>query len=154
MNWSGWDWRIALTEAGLPTGELAAYQIPPPSNAPFLIGAVELAQSDGGQAIHGYTTLDLLWKRLDSFQGFRLKKFYTEAIAGTGFLYMTIARTDAHAVGYYWIDVRGRPHRAINLSDSGDIAERAEDGAPYYDNFRLLLNNIEIVNDPSLYTVE
>ncbi len=154
MNWSAWDWRISLTEAGLATGSLASYKIPPPSKAPFMIGIIELAQSDGGQAVHGYTTDDMLWKRLGDFQASRLKKFQTDAIAGTGFLYFTVSRTDAHTPGNYWIDIRGRPHRALNLSDSGDIGERAEDGAPYYDNFRLLLNNIEIVNDPSLYTVE
>lgn len=154
MNWSGWDWRISLTEAGLDTGWLAAYKIPPPNKAPFMIGTFEMSQSEGGQAIHGYTTDDMLWNRLDDFQASRLKRFITDAIAGTGFLYFTVSRTDAHTPGNYWIDIRGRPHRALDLTDSGDIGERAPDGRPYYENFMLLLNNIEIVNDPSLYTVE
>lgn len=154
MNWSAWDWRISLTEAGLATGWLASYHIPPPNKAPFLEGIVAVPQSAGGQAVHGYTTDDLLWDRLDDFQAFRLKKFVTDAISGTGYLYMTVSRTDAHAPGNYWIDIRGRPHRYMDLTDSGDIAARSEIGRPYYDNFRLFLNNIEIVNDPSLYTVE
>lgn len=154
MNWTAWDWRISLTEAGLATGWFAAYKLPPPSKAPFLVGLIEIAQSAGGQAIHGYTTDDLLFERLEDFQASRLKRFVTDAITGTGYLYMTVSRNNAHSPGNYWIDIRGRPFRHMDLTDSGDIAARAADGSPYYDNFHIFMNNIEIVNDPSLYTIE
>ena len=153
MNCTAWDYRIALTEAGLARGYWAAYDIPLPQLAPLLDSSQENARSAGGQALHGYIYMPILWQRLSMYQAFRIRKFIDSAKAGTGLLYMTVDRNDTLYGGPHFVDISGYPHRAREAADDGDMAARAPGGGQYTDNYNLLMNNITIINDPSLYTV-
>lgn len=153
MNCTAWDYRIGLVEADLARGYWAAYDIPLPQLAPLLDSTEESSRSAGGQALHGYTTCPVLWTRLTMYQAWRVRRFIDDAKAGTGLLYLTIARNDAKHGGLYFIDINGYPHRPREAADDGDMAARAADGGQYIDNYLMFLNNITIVNDPSLYTV-
>lgn len=154
MNNAGWDYRISLTEAGLTTGSLTLYHIVAPNKAPFRDSAVSRGRSDGGQALHGALSMEALWDRTTMAQAWRLRKFIDDAKAGTGLLYMTIDKNNASGMRPQWIDVSGRPHVPERVNDDGDIAGRMRVGQQFVDNFVLFLNNISILNDPSVYTVE
>jgi len=82
-----WNWRIALTEAGLEMGSFAAYGIPVPDIAPFNDSTKATTRGRGEQALHGFATIDFLWDRLTREQAWRLRKFIDDAKSGTGFLY-------------------------------------------------------------------
>jgi hypothetical protein len=153
MNISAWDFRISLTEAGLQTGSLMSYDIPMPNLAPFLDSSVEMGRSDGGQALHGFINDGLMWDRIMMRVAFRLRKFIDDARSGTGELYLTVPMNDASHSGWHWLDVKGMPHRPRQATDSGDMGIRMPGGLQYVDDFVLLLNNITIINDPSVYTV-
>ena len=103
--------------------------------------------------MHGYIYMPILWQRLSMYQAWRVRKFIDAAKSGTGLLYMTVDRNDASYGGPHFVDISGYPHRPREAADDGDMAGRAPDGGQYTDNYSLLLNNITIINDPSLYTV-
>lgn len=153
MNCTAWDYRFGLVEADLDRGYFAAYDIPLPQLAPLLDSTQESPRSAGGQALHGYTFLELLWTRLNMRQAWRVRRFIDDAKAATGLLYLTVAQNDAKHGGLYFVDINGYPHRPREAADDGDMAARAVDGGQYIDNYLLLLNNVTIINDPSLYTI-
>jgi len=147
-----WHWRLALTEAGLEKGPFAAYGIPAPSIAPYNDASVERPRSDGEQALHGYRNIDFLWEELTSIQAFYIRKFIDGAKTGTGWLYMTVDLNDDSAPGTQWADIRGKPHRDFKQADAGPIVGRQQGGVNFHENYRMFLNNVEIINNPSDYT--
>ena len=153
MNCTAWDYRFGLVEADLARGYFAAYDIPLPQLAPLLDSALEISRSAGGQALHGYTNLEVLWRRLTMRQAWRVRRFIDDAKAATGLLYLTVAQNDARHGGLYFVDINGYPHRPREAADDGDMAARTPDGGQYIDNYILFMNNVTIVNDPSLYTI-
>lgn len=153
MNLTSWDYRISLTESGLGMGSLASYHIPAPNVAPFLDSAIETDRGDGGQGLHGCASIEVLWDRLMMAQAAKVRWFIDNAKSGTGLLYMTVAVNDASSIGYRWVDVSGMPHRPRQAADSGDIGNRQPGGLQYIDNYLLFLNNLTVINNPSVYTV-
>jgi hypothetical protein len=152
MNCSNWQWRIASTEAGLQYGAFFQVGLPVPTIAPAYDGSGETASSVGSQFIHGYKRLEMMFARLDNPQWFALRKLVADAQAGTlKYLYMTIDWSNGEYAIPHWIDVRGYPHRPLMISDPGSLIGRL-DAVHYYDNVQFILNNITIVNDPSLYS--
>lgn len=153
MSCTAWDYRIAITEAGLARGYFAAFEIPLPQLAPLLDSSIENSRSTGGQALHGYTTLELLFRRITMYSAWRIRNFIDEAKATSGLLYITADRNDTLYAGPHFVDVSGYPHRPREAADDGDLDARAPGGGQYINNYRLFLNNVTIINDPSLYTV-
>ncbi len=147
-----WDWRLSLTIAGLEKNAFRAYGIPVPSIAPFSAASIESSRSEGGQALHGYANIDFLWEELTSLQAFYVAKFINGAKDGTGWLYMTVDLNDDSAPGTQWADVRGKPHRDYKNADAGPIVGRQRGGTNFHENYRLFLNSVEIINNPSAYT--
>lgn len=140
----GYNWRIATTEPALAYSSFYALGLPVPSLAPPMPGQIELARGDGSQAIHGYRSLELFWDRL-GIHYLRLLEGLVQAAAG-GVLYVT----------YYdrgvWVDGRGYPWVPLEREMIGPLHSLR--GRYGEDNYRLYLNNIEIVNNPSLYTLD
>jgi hypothetical protein len=149
-----WHWRLALTEADLAGGSFRLYSIPAPSFAPYLDSSAESGRSQGGQAIHGFPNADLLWERITTEAAFQIRKFIDAAKSGTGLLYMTIDLNDDSTPGTQWADVRGRPHRDRTQADAGQIVGRRRTGQGSHENYRLLLNNVDILHNPSIFTLE
>lgn len=148
----GWHWRLALTEAGLAKGSFKAYGVPVPSIAPYNDASLESPRSDGEQALHGYANIDFLWEELTAEQAFYIRKFIDGAKTGTGWLYMTVDLNDDSAPGTQWADVRGKPHRDYKNADAGPIVGRQKGGMNFHENYRMFLNNVEVINNPSDYT--
>lgn len=147
-----WHWRIALTEAGLAKGAFRAWEIPVPSIAPYNDASVESARSDGEQALHGFPNIDFLFEELVASQAFTVRRFIDSAKSGTGWLYMTVDLNDASAPGAQWADIRGKPHRDFKNADAGPILGRQRWGQNLLENYRMFLNNVQILNNPSIYT--
>lgn len=148
-----WNWRISLTEAGLARASFPNHRLPIPSDCFYQEHTVENAQSDGGQALHGYTQLNLVWAIMSGAQYRTLRKFIDDARSGTGQIYLTVDRGDGTHASPDWIDVRGWAHRQIDMSQSGSLVGRLPSSVPSYNNVRLFVNNVIIINDPSLYSV-
>ena len=146
----GWNWRIALTEAGLSMGSFPVYGIPLPQVAAYNDSTKSSYRSQGEQALHGFSTIEFLWERLTREQAWRLRKFIDDAKNGTGWLYMTVDINDDSASGEQWADVKGKPHRDQKQADAGPIVGRI--GQSSYSNYTMLLNNVIIINKPSSYT--
>ena len=145
-----WKWRFSLTEAGLAQGGLANYHLPIPTVPHLRKHSVQVPQDEGGQALHGWPNVSLLWERLSEEQFARLLRLVKDAREGTGFLYATVW-TGAYWDGdLRWIDVYGRPH----WPESG--APRAVGGTylgqPSHEAVTLFINALTVVNDPSSYS--
>ena len=147
-----WSWRLSLTEAGLARGSFRLYEIPVPTVAPYNDASVESPRSDGEQALHGHATVDFLWSELTANQAFYIRKFIDGAKDGTGWLYMTVDLNDDSTPGVQWADVRGRPHRDLKQADAGPIIGRGRSGQNHHENYRMLLNGVKVLNNPSLFT--
>jgi hypothetical protein len=59
---------------------------------------------------------------------------------------------DDSAISSQWADIRGKPYRDAKQSDAGNIAGRSPRNLKYYENYKLFFNNVEVINNPSLYT--
>jgi hypothetical protein len=145
---------LSLTEAGLENGSFSLYGIPVPTIAPYNDSSRESFRSQGDQALHGFSTIDFLWEKLTSEQAFYVRRFIDEAKAGTGWLYMTVDLNDDSTPGTQWADVRGRPHRDFKQADVGPLIGRGRSGLGSHDNYRLLLNNVDVLANPSNYSEE
>jgi hypothetical protein len=133
-------------------GSFGALDIPPPDNAFYLESTQESNRLDGGQALHGFSTYDILWERLIGFPAWKLRQKIDAAKAGSSWLYMTVDLNDDSAPSSQWADIRGKPYRDSKQADAGNIAGRSAASQKYHDNYKLFLNNVEVINNPSLYT--
>ena len=117
MSCDPWDIRLGIFEADLEFNPLAALEIPAPSTLVFNDASIETGKSDGGQGIHGYAKVEILWDRLTMRQAFQVRRFIDTTQNGDGVLFMTVPRNDASAAGFHYIDVSGRPHRKLTAAD-------------------------------------
>lgn len=147
----GFCWRIALTLAGLEKGSFYVLDLPIPEVAAYSDHTLERPQGDGGQALHGFNSLDMLFAELLGHQWFILRKRIDDAKAGAGVIYLTIDAADGKTPGPRWVDVSAYPHRPVQLSQEGPLTGRSNT-RHIYENVRVLFNNITIINDPSIYT--
>lgn len=145
-------YRLALSEAELVDGSVMAWGLQPPSAAPYVDHTEAVGQSDGGQALLGYDQVTLSWDIMSSAEAATIGRLVEDALGtdGEGFLYLTISRANGTNPGPDWIDVMGRPHppqiaAPPNIAGISDL---------YHQNVTLVVNNLTILNDPSLYSVE
>lgn len=150
VNCLSWKWRISLTEAGLDKGSFHNYGIPAPDTGMYTDSTTAATRSDGSQSLHGYRQVTLSWGRLTALQLAVIREFIDDARSGAGLLYLTIDRGDGSAPGRDWIDVFGKPHRQPQLTQEGPIGSSI--GQPSYQNVRLFVNDLTVVNDPSSYS--
>jgi len=142
---------MSTTEAGLAKDSFGAIGIPVPSTAPFNDSSVEKPRGQGEQALHGFATDDFLWDVLSRAQAFKIRKKVDAVRApGAGWLFFTIDLNDDSTAGPRWVDIKGKPHRDFQQADAGPIVGRHGPGR--FENYRLRLNNVQIINNPSLYT--
>lgn len=150
MTCAPFGWRISLTEAGLAKGSFRNFRIPPPSIAFYTDHTTAVTRSDGSQGLHGFQQLTMLFDILSGQQMSVVRGFIDDARSTTGFLFLTIDRGDGSEPGPAWIDITGRAHRQPQLSQAGPIV--GSQGQNHYTGAQLFLNNVTVVNDPSLYT--
>lgn len=153
MKCDVFNWRFSPgLEAGLTYGSFYLKGIPEPIIAPYYDSSGQSINSFGAQLAHGYIRLELMWERLSNVQWNILYEAIEAAkVAAEPVMYMTIDQSGgSHAIPH-WIDVKGYPHRQLEQADPGPLIGRSRQ-IHYYDNVLLRLNNISIVNDPSLYT--
>lgn len=124
-----------------------------PSLAPFNDSSVEKSRGEGEQALHGYPNTDFMWDRVTRAQANRIRQFVDLAKAGTSWLYFTVDITDDSSVGIQWADIRGKPHRDPKQADAGPIIGRLPGSQGHMENYKLFLNNVAILNNPSIYTL-
>lgn len=138
-----YSWRLATTEAALAYSSFYALGVPIPSLAPAMRGQVESPRGDGRQAIHGYRSLEFFWDVLGIHYLSILEGLIDDAL--DGYLYVT----------YYdrgrWVDGKGFPWRPLQPDMIGPLHSLR--GAYGERNYRLYLNNLVVVNDPSMYTL-
>lgn len=145
-----WDWRIALSEAGLQYGSVINHELPPPTIAPYTEWQTAVTRSDGSQARHGMVTVAMMWSELSESQLFTLRKLITDAQTGTGLIYMTIDRMVGLTRRDDFIDISGFPHLAPTGTDA-PVADRVFGMADHKD-YVLEVKGLTVINDPSLYT--
>lgn len=145
-------YRLALSEAELEDGTLDTWGLQPPSTAPYVDHTEVVGQSDGGQALLGYDQVTLSWDVLTPFEASQLVRLVREALGtdGEGFLYLTVSRSNGTSPDSDWIDVMGRPHvpQVITPPNVGAVSHL------YHQNVTLFVNNLTVLNDPSLFSVE
>lgn len=145
---SMWGWRIALSEAGLENGHFPNYRIPPPSGCFYLDHTTVVDRSDGSDAAHGFINTTILWERMDHIQGNNLQSLVETARNNEDrYIYLTIIRGDGSGAGKDWIDIRGKA-RKIPMTSAKNYNGR---GLPYYNDVQMVVNAVEILNDPSVY---
>lgn len=134
--------RIATSEAGLAKGALFARGIPVPQMF-YRDHSSRSAQGEGGETLHGYKAVTLLWENLTASQAAALRDMIdTAQAAANGLIYLTILRNDAANGNYDWIDVSGRPSMPEwNPAYDGHV----------YAPVEMVVNNLTILNDPSTY---
>lgn len=142
------NFRIATTQAALTRGYFFLLKIPPPTSCEYRDHSVAFSKSQGGNALHGYHVVDMLWEQLTTTQAYAIKKKVDDALDGTGYLYMTINRSNGTGSGIDWIDVRGIPHMT-SFKPDGRIAGST---GVSISNAELKLNNIQILVDPAVFT--
>jgi hypothetical protein len=135
-------YRIALTQAALETGaNFFVRGLPRPELPTFADHAERVPKSQGGEARQGYSSVSLLWLRLDGGQAGVLRGLIEAAEAGAGLLYLTAPRVDAKHSGASWVDLSGIPLMPQWESLQG--------GLWVYENVVLRLNAVVILATPS-----
>lgn len=144
--------RIGLSQALMTSNFFQFFKIPVPTTCQFRDYSGTFSQSDGGAVQHGYATVTMLWNNLRSDQAFFLKEFVNGALgddpAGTGILYMTVLKNNADDIGRRYIDVSGVPH-PLEINEAGTL--NGSVGLVVYENVRLFLNDVTIINDPASF---
>lgn len=141
-------WRLALSEATLDRGYLFLRHLPPPTNSVYKIFSGVSSQSDGGAVQHGYIQATLTWSILTPAQANRILRYVDVSLAGSGLLYATISKNNATGVGKHFIDIRGIAH-PMDIEEEGMIV--GSDLGMAYQNVRLFINNITVINDPAIF---
>ena len=105
-----WNYRISTALADLDKGSLVARRIPAPDMPIYRDYSARVDRNDGGQALRGFTFVELHWDELTLQQAADLVRLAETALdAGTP-LYLTI---DLGWGGRYargrWVDVSGTP---------------------------------------------
>lgn len=136
-------WRFATSEAALAANNFWSLGLPAPSLAPYMTGQIEAGDGHGAQRIHGWQSVELFWDVL-GLERINALEAVTDSAAG-GLLYVTF---------YYrgiWLDGSGYPWRPLQPEMIGPLHSlRGQYGER---NYRLYLNNVTILNNPSLYTI-
>lgn len=147
-----WFWRMALAEADLSFSAFQQLGLPVPDVCDFKDHTTERFHSTGAQFLAGYATAEILWNVLT---GPQLATIYTtveSAKSGSGILYMTIDLGDGRVSARAWADISARPARPIT-TQSGPISGKIRGSLPHYENVSLALNNVTVINEPSVYSV-
>jgi hypothetical protein len=152
MKCDAFNWRFSPgSEAGLAYSSFYLRGVPVPSIAGFYDNSGETFNSFGAQLVHGYLRLEMIWERFNNVQwNIVYEAIEAAKVAAEPVLYMTVDRSDgSHAIPY-WIDIKGYPHRQLDQVDPGPLIGRQK-RVHVYNNVILRLNNVSIINDPSLY---
>jgi len=143
-----WNWRVAVTEPGLATGAFFNWKLPPPTVANFADHSEQKQRSDGTLAFHGRQILNIMWDILDAPQMGQLKFIINAGVTAGDVIFMTIDRGFGATFGRDWVDIRGIPHEPV-VTQGGPLDYVT--GAPHYRNVQLFINEITILNEPSIY---
>lgn len=140
-------WRMSDTEAGLQKGSFFVLDIPPPDTFEYKDYSVRMAQSQGGQSRHGHYNVTLLWNGLTPRQSHHIRSIIETGLAASGYIYLTVDRSNGTASGRDWIDVRVRPE----MPDFQPQAPVAGAEGIMHGSARLFGNDLFIVNDPASF---
>jgi hypothetical protein len=140
-----WNWRIASTEPGLATGAFYLWRLPPPTVVNFVDHSEQKPRSDGSLAFHGRQSVNYMWDILDANQMGQLKRLVS--LSGDA-IYLTLDKGIGDTFGRDWVDVRGIPHLPT-VSQGGPLDYVT--GRPHYKNVQFFVNEVTILNDPSIY---
>lgn len=141
------NYRIATTEVGLERGWFRYLKIPPPTTVDYKAFSEKKARTTGGQVLHGYKNLTILWTNIGVAAARRITRYvdYALSTSGTGLLYVTFDMFPNRD----WVDVSGIPHPMDPQVLQGPFQIYGNAGLGGYSNLTLYLNNITIINDPS-----
>jgi hypothetical protein len=137
------NFRIATTEAGLLKGALLAYGIPYPDLPIYQDYSARVDQSDGGQALRGFSYVTWQWDLLTLDQARVIRRLAETALdAGTP-LYLTIDTgwNGSTSLGR-WIDVSGTPVVPVINPEAGKRARVCRDVV-------LRVVDLTVENDPA-----
>lgn len=139
------NFRIALTQAALPTSYNFLYKIASPDTAVFK-GFSETVNQAQNAVQHGYKNVELTWTNVNNNTVYQIKRFVDQALAGTRLLYMTVPYNDGTKPSERFIDISGIPYPVdpqplpIAIFGSG------------YQSLTLKLNNVTILSNPASFT--
>lgn len=139
--------RIALTEGGLDKGHLFLRGIPAPITSPYKTFFVEVSQSQGGKAQHGYSHVELTWDVMEPRHVNYLKNLVDQALAAGGTIFLTIPKNEGSAVGRTFIDCSGLIH-PTDFEEAGSIQGSF---GMVYGPIKLTINALQIINDPAIF---
>ena len=139
--------RLSTTEAGLPLGYLIqAHQIPERSIsiAVYNDHSQKFSNTDGGQGLHGFSSVQINFNNLDSRQAQRLRQLVDDALAlSAKRLWATIdLGWNGSATPGSWVDVYGRPLVP-------DISPSPNSRGVLTNTVTLTINNVVIDNNPA-----
>jgi hypothetical protein len=118
--------------------------IPIPTENPFNLYSALLPRGQGGNKSAGYQNATLSWATMGG-EGLNSLKSYVDPVRATGAeIFLTLQKMEGETFGDHWIDIRGQPH-VITYTKIG-----AKASGKAYRNVVLFVNNITIVNDPSV----
>lgn len=137
------NWRIASSLAGLATGFLDSYRIPPPSAPQYIPYSQQVDVGEGATFEHGYRNVQLVWGNLTRPQLNALQRLIDSA--GVGRLYMTIDKFHGDNPSDEWVDISGYPRKS-SPSPSNSVDRST---SPAFGSFTLILNNVNVINDPA-----
>jgi hypothetical protein len=139
--------RLATTSAGLAKGYLIMnWRLPSPTLPIYSDHSVNVATSDGGDALRGFRSFSLSWDTLNALQRRVVRRIAEEGLdSADNLLYATVDRgwNGAGPEGD-WIDVSGQVHIPA-ITPIGNSNGLASSGVT------LFVGNLTIVNDPASF---
>ena len=139
-------WRLALTEAELEFGWLFTLDIPPPTTPTYEDYTERIAQGEGGVATLGYARAEWLWTNVIPTTTFLIKDLVRQALLFSDKrIFVTLDRSNGTGPGRDWVDVSAVPQ--LPTQTMGGPQSGASNA--FHSQVTLVLNNIQIINDPS-----
>ncbi len=146
MTTALYNWRIALTEAGLLLGNFPLVGLPPAIQFFPRDYSEKKLDAVGGTNKEGFSSYELLFTRLDQQQLSALKRI-VDVVPTNDDLFITGQWYDSSNPVLRWVDLKGKP----DLSDSTPNPPAFARGLQVFSSTTLRLNAVVIVNDPATY---
>lgn len=146
-------YRISTTEPGLAMDTFYNWQIAIPDIVDFRLSTTVSTRGDASQRFDGFRQLHLTWTKISELHWYRIKQIILDVNAAGSPLYMTIDPEIGDSPGQQgYIDLMGYPHQP-QLFQPGNPSLPYRHGRPSKANLTVFLNDVTILNDPSLYSI-
>ena len=146
MTTEYYNWRIAITEAGLMLGNFPLVGLPPLVQFFPIDYSEKKGDAVGGVNKEGFATYEVLFTRLDTAQRSALGRIVNAVESGQDLFFTGLWYDSVNPV-IRWVDLKGKP----DLSESTPNPPAFAYGQIVWSSTKLKFNDVILVNDPAVY---